>query len=63
MYKNLDEIKQLESFEYNCYHCGKKVIYKSTKRLINKFIKWNWPEEMILDFFNQPTYNLCSRCK
>ena len=60
-FNGLEDIKKLKDFTYTCYYCGKEVT-EEVDKLLNTLKSYGYSDEDILQFFNEPMYNLCNDC-
>lgn len=60
-FNSLEDIKKLKNFTYRCYYCGKEVT-EDIDKLLKTLKRYGYDEDDILQFFNEPTYNLCIDC-
>lgn len=62
--KTIEEVRKLESFDFDCYYCGRHEHWNNAKinEEIDKFISWNLTDEDIIEFFEMPYGDLCDDC-
>lgn len=62
--KTIDEIRKLDSFDFDCEYCKKHEHWDNAKinEEVDRFKSWNFSDEEIIDFFEMPYGNLCDDC-